>query len=109
MTGKEVLDYLNVVGTKPTDSGSYAQFSGVSMVVSDGKVSDVLINGKPLDESKTYRFTVPSYNAAGGDGYPKLTGHPGYVNTGFVDAEVLKEYLQAHSPIKVNDFEPSAK
>ncbi|CAH0540859.1 bifunctional UDP-sugar hydrolase/5'-nucleotidase UshA [Vibrio marisflavi] len=109
MTGKEVLDYLNVVGTKPTDSGSYAQFSGVSMVVSDGKVSDVLINGKPLDESKTYRFTVPSYNAAGGDGYPKLTGHPGYVNTGFVDAEVLKEYLQAHSPIKVNDFEPSGQ
>ena len=109
MSGKEVMDYLNVVATKPVDSGAYAQFSGISMVVSGDKVSNVMIDGKPLDETKTYRFTVPSYNAAGGDGYPKLTGHPGYVNTGFVDAEVLKEYLQAHSPIEVSKFKPSGQ
>ncbi|MCL9781907.1 bifunctional UDP-sugar hydrolase/5'-nucleotidase UshA [Vibrio sp. S4M6] len=109
MNGKEVLDYLNVVATKPVDSGAYAQFAGISMQVANGKVSDVKINGKPLDESQTYRFTIPSYNAAGGDGYPKLTEHPGYVNTGFVDAEVLKEYLQSHSPIKVDTYNPSGQ
>ena len=31
-----------------------------------------------------------NFNGIGGDGYPKIDSHPGYVNTGFVDAEVLK-------------------
>ncbi|MBD1565682.1 bifunctional UDP-sugar hydrolase/5'-nucleotidase UshA [Vibrio sp. SA48] len=106
MTGAEVLDYLNVVATKPVDSGAYAQFAGISMTVSDGKVSNVVIGDKQLRLDKTYRFTVPSYNAAGGDGYPKISDHPGYVNTGFVDAEVLKDYLEANSPIDVNQYAP---
>ena len=109
MSGKEVLDYLNVVGTKPVDSGAYVQFYGVSMTVADGKVSDVKLGGEAVDLEKTYRFTVPSYNAAGGDGYPKVSDHPGYVNTGFVDAEVLKEFLEANSPVDVNKFAPKGE
>ncbi|NOH98768.1 bifunctional UDP-sugar hydrolase/5'-nucleotidase UshA [Vibrio sp. 99-70-13A1] len=109
MSGKEVMDYLNVVATKPIDSGAYAQFSGISMTVANGEVSNVFIGGKQLRLDETYRFTIPSFNAAGGDGYPKLTGHPGFVNTGFVDAEVLKEYLEANSPIDVNKYAPSGE
>ncbi|KJG06038.1 bifunctional UDP-sugar hydrolase/5'-nucleotidase UshA [Photobacterium kishitanii] len=109
MSGKEILDYLNVVATKPIDSGSYAQFYGISMTVANGKVSDVNIGGKPLLMDKTYRFTVPSFNAAGGDGYPKVNKHSGYVNTGFVDAEVLKEFLQNNSPIDVNRYAPKGE
>ncbi|WP_196588910.1 bifunctional UDP-sugar hydrolase/5'-nucleotidase UshA [Aliivibrio fischeri] len=106
MTGKEVLDYLNVVATKPVDSGAYAQFAGIKMTVENGKVTNVFIGGKQLRLDETYRFTVPSYNAAGGDGYPKISDHPGYVNTGFVDAEVLKDFLETNSPIDVNKFAP---
>lgn len=106
MTGKEVMDYLNVVATKPIDSGAYAQFAGIKMTVANGEVSNVFIGGKQLRLDNTYRFTIPSYNAAGGDGYPKISDHPGYVNTGFVDAEVLKEFLETNSPIDVNKFAP---
>ncbi|BCN23482.1 bifunctional UDP-sugar hydrolase/5'-nucleotidase UshA [Vibrio alfacsensis] len=109
MTGKEVREYLNVVATKPADSGAYVQFAGISMTVENGKVSNVLIGGKPLRLDGEYRFTVPSYNASGGDGYPKINTHPGYVNTGFTDAEVLKEYLESHSPIDVNEYAPSGE
>ena len=109
MTGSEVLDYLNVVATKSVDSGAYAQFAGISMTVANGEVSDVMVGGKPIDVNKNYRFTVPSYNAAGGDGYPKLTSHSGYVNTGFVDAEVLKAYLEANSPLDVSNYEPKGE
>lgn len=109
MPGSEVLDYLNVVATKPVDSGAYAQFAGISMTVADGQVSNVMIGGEPLDNEKMYRFTVPSFNASGGDGYPKLTSHPGYVNTGFVDAEVLKAYLEAHSPLDVSRYQPAGE
>jgi 5'-nucleotidase/UDP-sugar diphosphatase len=106
MSGAEVMDYLNVVGTKTKDSGAFAQFAGISMTVANGQVSNVVIAGNAIDMKKTYRFTIPSYNAAGGDGYPKITAHPAFVNTGYVDAEVLKEYIEANSPINVADFAP---
>jgi 5'-nucleotidase/UDP-sugar diphosphatase len=106
MSGAEVMDYLNVVGTKTKDSGAFAQFAGISMTVANGQVSDVVIAGNAIDMKKTYRFTIPSYNAAGGDGYPKITAHSAFVNTGYVDAEVLKEYIEANSPINVADFAP---
>ncbi|MCC4801017.1 bifunctional UDP-sugar hydrolase/5'-nucleotidase [Enterovibrio norvegicus] len=109
MSGSEVLDYLNVVATKPVDSGAYAQFYGISMVVDGDSVSDVKVGGEALDPNKTYRFTVPSYNAAGGDGYPKITDHPGNVNTGFVDAEVLKDFLEKNTPIDVNKYAPNGE
>ncbi|EDP57478.1 bifunctional UDP-sugar hydrolase/5'-nucleotidase UshA [Vibrio sp. AND4] len=107
MSGQEVLDYLNVVATKPTDSGAYAQFAGIKMTVENGQVSDVYIGGKQIRLDGQYRFTVPSYNASGGDGYPKINNHPGYVNTGFTDAEVLKGFLESHNPIDVNAYAPS--
>ncbi len=106
MTGSEVIAYLNVVATKAKDSGAYAQFAGITMTVTENQVSDVFIGGTPLDETASYRFSIPSYNAAGGDGYPKITDHPGYVNTGYTDAEVLKDYIQTNSPIDISDFQP---
>ncbi|ENQ1530700.1 bifunctional UDP-sugar hydrolase/5'-nucleotidase UshA [Vibrio parahaemolyticus] len=109
MSGQEVLDYLNIVATKPVDSGAYAQFSGISMRIENDKVTNVFIGNKQLRLDGRYRFTVPSYNASGGDGYPKIDTHPGYVNTGFTDAEVLKDYLESHSPIDVNEYAPSGE
>lgn len=97
MSGQEVLDYLNIVATKPVDSGAYAQFAGISMRIENDKVTNVFIGNKQLRLDGRYRFTVPSYNASGGDGYPKIDTHPGYVNTGFTDAEVLKDYLESPS------------
>ncbi|QFI36352.1 bifunctional UDP-sugar hydrolase/5'-nucleotidase [Moritella marina ATCC 15381] len=106
MTGSEVMDYLNVVATKQKDSGAFAQFAGISMTVANGQVSNVVIAGNAIDLAKSYRFTIPSFNAAGGDGYPKISTHSAFVNTGYVDAEVLKEYIEANSPLNVADFEP---
>ncbi len=106
MTGSEIIDYLNVVATKTKDSGAYAQFAGISMTVSDNQVSDVMIGGKALDVNSTYRFTIPSFNGAGGDGYPKINNHVNYVDTGYIDAEVLKDYIQEKSPINKEDFAP---
>jgi 5'-nucleotidase/UDP-sugar diphosphatase len=106
MSGAEVMDYLDVVGTKTKDSGAYAQFAGITMTVAKDHVSNVVIAGKTVDPKATYRFTIPSFNAAGGDGYPNITAHPAFVNTGYVDAEVLKDYIEANSPINVADFAP---
>jgi 5'-nucleotidase / UDP-sugar diphosphatase len=30
----------------------------------------------------------------------------GFVDTGYVDADVLKEYISKHSPLKIENFQP---
>ncbi len=106
MNGTDVLKYLDKVATFPTDTGAYPQFAGVSMTIKKDRAINVKINGEAVDLNKTYRFAVPSFSASGGDGYPKITEHASYVNTGFVDAEVLKDYLEKHSPINIKDYTP---
>ncbi|MBV7433755.1 bifunctional UDP-sugar hydrolase/5'-nucleotidase UshA [Cardiobacteriaceae bacterium TAE3-ERU3] len=109
MRGDEVRDYLNEVALMPTDTGAYAQFANIAMTVGKNGVSNVRIGGKPLQDGETYRFSVPSFNAVGGDGYPDLSQHAGYVNSGFVDAEVLKDYIESHSPLDVNQYAPKGE
>lgn len=106
MTGREVEQYLAVVANKQVDSGAYAQFARVSLVADGKGVSEVKINGEPLQADKTYRMATLSFNATGGDGWPAVDKQPSYVNTGFVDAEVLKQYIAGHSPLKVADYQP---
>ncbi|MCK9781159.1 bifunctional UDP-sugar hydrolase/5'-nucleotidase UshA [Proteus columbae] len=108
--GEEVEPYLSAVACMKVDSGAYAQFYNVSLTVdADCNVSDVKIAGKPIDKTKTYRMATLNFNGIGGDGYPKIDTHPAYVNTGFVDAEVLKGYIESHSPLKAADFEPKGE
>ena len=106
MSGKEVIDYLPAVAQMKPDSGAYPQFANVSFVAKDGKLNDLKIKGEPVDPAKTYRMATLSFNATGGDGYPRIDNKPGYVNTGFIDAEVLKEYVQKNSPLDASVYEP---
>ncbi|WP_368900301.1 bifunctional UDP-sugar hydrolase/5'-nucleotidase UshA [Mixta calida] len=106
MTGREVEKYLAVVANKQVDSGAYAQFANVSLAADGKGVSEIKINGEPLQADKTYRMATLSFNANGGDGYPVINTLPGFVNTGFVDAEVLKQYIEKHSPLKAADYAP---
>ncbi len=107
LTGAELRDYLKVVASKPTDTGAFAHFVGVTFRFSDGALHDLKVNGAAVVDDQSYRMAINSYIAAGGDGYPKMTAHPNFVNTGYVDADVLKEYIQAHTPLATGDYAPS--
>ncbi|MEN4929744.1 bifunctional UDP-sugar hydrolase/5'-nucleotidase UshA [Erwinia billingiae] len=109
MKGSDVEKYLAVVANKQVDSGAYAQFANVSLVAYGTGVSEIKINGEPLQADKIYRMATLSFNATGGDGYPPVNQLPGYVNTGFVDAEVLKQYIQNHSPLNAEAFAPKGE
>ncbi|HCB1859772.1 TPA: bifunctional UDP-sugar hydrolase/5'-nucleotidase UshA [Citrobacter amalonaticus] len=109
MNGKDVTDYLTAVAQMKLDSGAYPQFARVSFVAKEGKLNDLKINGEPVDPAKTYRMATLSFNATGGDGYPRIDNKPGYVNTGFIDAEVLKEYIQKNSPLDASAYEPKGE
>ncbi|ACS84832.1 bifunctional UDP-sugar hydrolase/5'-nucleotidase UshA [Musicola paradisiaca] len=109
MKGSDVEKYLAVVANKKVDSGGYAQFLNVSLEADGTGVKNVKIKGEPLQADKTYRISTLSFNATGGDGYPKINTLPSYVNTGFVDAEVLRQYVEKNSPLKVADYEPKGE
>ena len=104
-SGKELMDYLNAAAKMTAGSGAFAQFSGVQLVIEGGAVKTATIKGAAIDPAKTYRLALNNFQANGGDGYPKLSNHPGYINTGFVDADVMREYLSKNG-IKAANFEP---
>ncbi|MCE0825139.1 bifunctional UDP-sugar hydrolase/5'-nucleotidase UshA [Buttiauxella sp. A2-C2_NF] len=109
MTGKDVVEYLSAVAQKKPDSGAYPQFSNVSFVATAAGLQDLKIKGEPVDPAKTYRMATLNFNASGGDSYPEIDKKPGFVNTGFVDAEVLKQYIEQNSPLDVNAYEPKGE
>ncbi|EAA1796678.1 bifunctional UDP-sugar hydrolase/5'-nucleotidase [Salmonella enterica subsp. enterica] len=109
MSGKEVVDYLTAVAQMKPDSGAYPQFANMSFVAKEGKLTELKIKGEPVDPAKTYRMATLSFNATGGDGYPRIDNKPGYVNTGFIDAEVLKEFIQQNSPLDAAAFTPKGE
>jgi 5'-nucleotidase/UDP-sugar diphosphatase len=108
LTGREVLDYLAIVAKMNPGAGGFAHLSGVELIAANGDLLQARIGGTLVDPGKNYSMAINSFTAAGGDGYPVLTGHPGFVNTGFVDAEVLRGYIAAHSPLQVQRYAPGA-
>ncbi len=106
LTGKEVIDYLNAVAKMSAGSGSFGQFAGIDLVITGGTVSSASIKGAAVNPAKTYRMVINNFIASGGDGYPKLSDHKSFVDTGFVDADVLRAYVSAKSPLRAADLDP---
>jgi 5'-nucleotidase / UDP-sugar diphosphatase len=52
-----------------------------------------------LDLAASYRLVVNNFIATGGDGYAVLNSGTDVVNTGFLDSDVLAEYIAANSPV----------
>jgi 5'-nucleotidase/UDP-sugar diphosphatase len=106
LLGSELKPYLEYVATQLTPgSGSFPQIAGVQMVLdkTSGKAKSLLIEGKPLVENKTYLMALPEFIANGGDKYPKIKSR----KYGFVDADVLKQYVQKVGNLKLKDFRPT--
>jgi 5'-nucleotidase/UDP-sugar diphosphatase len=104
LTGAELMPYLQVAANKEAGSGAFAQFAGTTITMNGNSIESATVAGKLVEASKTYRLAINAYMASGGDGYPRLSDHANYVNSGFVDAEVLKGYISSHSPLKAADF-----
>ncbi len=60
----------------------------------------VTLGGQPVLAGSTYRVTVNSFLAGGGDGFTALTAGTGPV-TGALDLDALTAYLGANSPVAV--------
>ncbi len=107
LTGDELTKYLQVAVSKKKGSGAFAQFVGVELTLSGEKLVGVKVGGKTISANKKYKLAINSFAASGGDGYMKLKDHPSYVNTGYNDADALREYIVKNSPLNIADYAPS--
>ena len=107
LSGAELMAYLEVAANKEAGSGAFAQFAGVEVTMNGAAIASASVAGTAVDAAGTYRLAVNAYMASGGDGYPRLADHVNFVNSGFVDAEVLKDYISNNSPLKAADFAPT--
>jgi 5'-nucleotidase / UDP-sugar diphosphatase len=106
LTGREVMDYLGAVAKMSSGSGAFPQFAGVNLAMEGGIVKSASIRGAPVDPARIYKMTVNNFVASGGDGYPKLVAHKSFVDTGFVDADLLRTFIAERSPLRVANFAP---
>lgn len=67
-----------------------SRIAGIKVLQDDGGYADI-------DSSRAYSLVVNNFMAAGGDRYDILKTLPGKVDTGFVDAEALLEFLTGKS------------
>ncbi|WP_019613125.1 bifunctional UDP-sugar hydrolase/5'-nucleotidase UshA [Psychromonas ossibalaenae] len=104
MTGTDLIAYLNQVATKTGGAGSYAQLDGIKLSV-DCDAQEVTINeigGEAFDAAKEYKFSLSTYLAAGGDGYPAIES----TSIEIADALVLRDFIEKQESILVADFNP---
>jgi 5'-nucleotidase len=62
------------------------------------KISNIMLNGEPVEPAGVYRVTVNSFLADGGDGFSVLKEGTNRI-VGMLDIDALVEYFGAYSPV----------
>ena len=101
VNGRVLLDALNHgVSLLPLGGGRFPQLSGVTMKVDakapvGSRVSDVRVNGAPLDAAKTYTVALPDYLMNGGDSYAMFPSQKVLIDaqSGDLIVQALEKYI----------------
>lgn len=107
MSGAELRGYLAVAAAMPADTGAFAQFDGAELVIEGGALVSATIGGAPIDDARSYTLVVNSFMAAGGDTYPNLKAHPGFVDTGDPVSSAFIAFFEGHQPVRAADWAPT--
>jgi 5'-nucleotidase/UDP-sugar diphosphatase len=108
LTGQQAFVLLQTAVKMTPGSGAFPQFSGIELLIENNQIKSAMVGGQVLSLDKTYRIAMNNFMASGGDGYPNFKKHPSYVDTGFVDADVLKEVF-AKGLVNASRFDPQNK
>lgn len=105
LTGQQIKDVLEQQFDNPaagqnrilqvSEGFSYSWSESATL---GSKISDMELNGTPIDLGATYRVTVNSFLADGGDNFAALKGGTDRLG-GAVDTDALEEYFAGNSPV----------
>lgn len=101
VTGQVVVDALeNSVSQLEGQAGRFLQVSGVTFTFDSTKqvgsrVSNVLVNGQPIDLTAKYTIGLPSFMADGGDGFSMFKSAPRLIDasSGPIDANLIMDSI----------------
>ncbi len=106
LTGAQLKAVLEQQATAGSDgSGRMLQISAsltytwTTSAPVGSKVSNLSINGVPVDPAASYRVTVNNFLAGGGDGFTALLAGTDLL-TGMIDLDAFVNYLTAKSPVE---------
>ncbi|TQJ48526.1 bifunctional metallophosphatase/5'-nucleotidase [Phycicoccus sp. SLBN-51] len=100
LTGAQVKQLLKeqVTGSNAGSNKILQVSKGFSYTYStSGTISNVMLNGAPLEDSATYRIVTNNFLSDGGDGFPTFTQGTGKYFGG-LDIDAFANYLEANSP-----------
>lgn len=88
MKKADIVTLCNMIA----DANGWPISYGITMKIGGGLASDILIDGVPLEEDRTYQVAMPDYVANGGDGFEFLKAFD-QLNTGVFIRDVLTERI----------------
>ncbi|SES22507.1 5'-nucleotidase [Pedococcus cremeus] len=100
LTGAQVKQLLKeqVTGSNAGSNKILQVSKGFSYTYkADGTISNVMLNGAPLEDTATYRIVTNNFLSDGGDGFPTFTQGTGKYFGG-LDIDAFANYLEANSP-----------
>ncbi len=95
LKGSDVIALFNQT-PETVGHGAMPQVSeGVSFVIdtASGTVSDLTINGSPVDPAKEYVIATNSYLAAGGDGYKVFKNNVAKYDSSLMQRDAFIDYV----------------
>jgi 5'-nucleotidase len=101
---KDVLEQQFVGCGQPVNSQKILQvsagftYSWSASAPCGSKISNMMLNGTPIDPATIYRVTVNNFLAGGGDNFTKFTAGTNLYTSG-VDLDAFAAYITAHSPV----------
>ncbi len=105
LTGAQVIEALNNgVSQVESGAGRFPQVAGLRFTYDPSlpvasRVTSVTIGGAPIDPNAEYTVVTNNFMLTGGDGYSVFTRGRNQVDTGFILADVVEEYIAANSPV----------
>ncbi|MDK2885443.1 MAG: 5-nucleotidase / UDP-sugar diphosphatase, partial [Thermosipho sp. (in: thermotogales)] len=110
LKGSELLKVLEYAASLEEGKGAWLHVGGLTWKSVGAKVTEVMVNGEPLDPDKVYTVVTNNYMAGGGDGYTVLKENKdsGY-DTGFVLADVVVEYIQKGLNGKIESYDDTPR
>jgi len=101
LTGAQIRTLLEQQWRSASSNGSMLQVSdGFSYTWDDkrppgSRVLAIALNGKPLEESKTYRVVANNFLAEGGDNFPEFAKGSNRLETGLLDLDAFTAHLRS--------------
>jgi 5'-nucleotidase / UDP-sugar diphosphatase len=94
ITGEQLKEILQFASFDKKGDGGFLQYSGLTFDVSEDSVSNIKINGNPIENDTKYTFSVNSFLTGGGDGYEMFKKFKGLKNTGHTIPQLIVEFIK---------------